>query len=324
MPKVSVIIPAYNAMQYLPETVKSVLMQTFEDFEIVIVDDGSPDNLKEWALSIEDPRVKLISQVNQGPSTARNTGIKSAKGEYIAFLDSDDLWGNSKLQKQIDVLDRNSEVGLVYTWIIQTDKDGNSTGRLFKFYEEGQVWEKLLLRNFIACGSTPMIRRECFDKVGDFDSNLFGPEDNDMWLRIAAEYKFAVIKEPLTYYRQLNTSVSRNLEKMEKSWELMHAKALSNAPSYLKKTNLENLEKQSYSLKYIYLAWRALQSRDRNYQLAITYSKKALSYDSSVLFSYDFLRLNTAIFLMRTLGLERFKNFQNLIYKVRGGIRRVH
>lgn len=324
MPRVSVIIPAYNAMEYLPATVESVLKQSFEDFEIIIVDDGSPDNLKEWASGVEDSRVKLISQDNQGPSIARNTGIFHSQGEYIAFLDSDDIWAPSKLQKQVEVLDSNPKLGLVYTWIIQTDKYGNSTGRLFQFYEEGQVWEKLLLRNFIACGSTPLIRCECFDEVGNFDPNLFGPEDNDMWLRIAAKYEFAVIKEPLVYYRQLNSSVSRNLEKMEKSWQLMHAKALSNAPSYLAKSNLEALEKKSYGLKYIYLAWRALQSYDKNFKLAIDYSKKALDYDWSVLFSSDFIRLNLAISLMRTLGVERFQNLQNFIYKVRGGFRRVH
>jgi glycosyltransferase involved in cell wall biosynthesis len=324
MTKVSVVIPAYNSMHYLPATLDTVLKQSFEDYEVIIVDDGSTDHIGEWAAGVNDSRVKLITQVNQGPSIARNTGIAQAQGDYVAFLDADDLWESTKLEKQVEILDRQPEIGLVYTWIIQTDKEGNSTGRLFKFYDEGQVWERMLLRNFIACGSTPMIRRVCFEEVGNFDPDLFGPEDNDMWLRIAAKYKFAVVKEPLVYYRQLNSSVSRNLEKMERSWKIMHAKAFANAPDHLTPTNLEKLERQSYGLKYVYLAWRALQSKDKNYRLAIAYSQKAVSYDPSVLISHDFIRLHTLILIIRVLGFGSFEVLRDSVYKIRGRLRRIH
>ena len=101
MSKVSVIIPAYNAMNYLPQTLKSVLQQTFTDFEILIINDGSSDDIVEWSSQISDSRVKLISQINQGVSAARNTGIRNAQGEYIAFIDADDLWEPTKLEKQV-------------------------------------------------------------------------------------------------------------------------------------------------------------------------------------------------------------------------------
>src|SRR4028119_1857024 len=125
MPKVSVIIPAYNAMAYLPETLESVINQTFTDFEVLIINDGSPDGIVEWASEIKDSRVKLISQENQGLSGARNTGIWSSQGEYLAFLDADDIWEPTKLEKQVQCLDKNLDVGMVSSGISTIDPNGN-------------------------------------------------------------------------------------------------------------------------------------------------------------------------------------------------------
>lgn len=131
MPKVSVIIPAYNSITYLPATLDSVLRQTFADFEVFIVDDGSSDNTAAWGSQIQDRRVQLMTQANQGTCAARNTGIALAQGEYIAFLDADDLWHPTKLAKQVRYLDEHPEVGLVYTWTALIDPEGRPTGRIF-------------------------------------------------------------------------------------------------------------------------------------------------------------------------------------------------
>ncbi|MBD3561856.1 glycosyltransferase family 2 protein, partial [Planktothrix sp. FACHB-1355] len=112
-PKVSVVIPAYNAMRYLPATLDSVFNQTYTDLEILIIDDGSKDETVEWVAQITDPRVQLISQQNKGVSEARNAGIANARGEYIALLDADDLWEPTKLEKQVRCLEDNPAVGLV-------------------------------------------------------------------------------------------------------------------------------------------------------------------------------------------------------------------
>ncbi|MCJ8280869.1 MAG: glycosyltransferase family 2 protein, partial [Rivularia sp. ALOHA_DT_140] len=128
MPKVSVIIPAYNAMGFLPETLESVLQQTFTDFEILIINDGSSDDIVEWASKISDSRVRLITQINQGVSAARNTGIRNSQGEYIAFLDADDLWEPTKLEKQVNCLKANPGVGLVYTWTTFIDQFSQPIG----------------------------------------------------------------------------------------------------------------------------------------------------------------------------------------------------
>lgn len=323
MPKVSVVIPAYNAMLYLPETLDSVLAQSFSDYEVVIVNDGSADDIIEWANTIIDPRVTFIHQKNQGVSAARNAGIAQSQGEYIAFLDSDDLWDITKLQKQVQLLDENPDIGLVYTWILNADKQGKSTGRMFKYHYQGHVWEPLLLRNFIACGSTPMVRRGCFDQVGTFDTNFQGPEDTDMWIRIAKVYKFAVIKEPLVFYRQLDNSVSRNLLRMDEGMRLVTEKALADAPSYLTPRDLRRLYGKSSALRFTYLSWRALQSKEIDYQLADSYRRKALSHDPSIVFSGNFLRLSAVMLVARLLGLKVYKDLRFFAYDVRGKKRRL-
>ncbi|HEY9826962.1 MAG TPA: glycosyltransferase family A protein, partial [Stenomitos sp.] len=222
MPKVSIVIPAYNAMQYLPETLTNALQQTYDDYEVIIVNDGSTDGTGEWVTHFNHPKVSLITQENQGLSGARNTGILHAKGEYIALLDADDLWHPSKLAKQVELLDASPNAGLIYTWTALVDEHGQPTGRFFSAQDEGKVWERLLEFNMVGCGSVPLIRRACFEEVGNFDRNLRSfVEDWDLWLRMAKRYDFRLIKEPLVYYRQRPGSASRNWEAMERSYRIV-------------------------------------------------------------------------------------------------------
>lgn len=147
MPKVSVVIPAFNALRYLPRTVDSALAQSFGDFEVLIVDDESTDGTADWVRTIADRRVRLLEQKNQGAAAARNAGIRQARGEYIAFLDADDLWEPAKLERQVACLDARPEVGVVYTWVRVIDQDGEPTGSLYRPGDEegsGRSW----------CGST--------------------------------------------------------------------------------------------------------------------------------------------------------------------------
>ncbi|MEL6912272.1 MAG: glycosyltransferase family A protein, partial [Cyanobacteria bacterium J06598_4] len=132
MPKVSVVIAAYNLMAYLPETIANVLQQTFTDFEVIVVNDGSTDHTAQWVSQVEDPRVRLISQENMGLSGACNTGVINATGEYITFLDADDLWEKTKLAQQVEILDNYPEVSVVSTWVTYMNEAGESTGRVVK------------------------------------------------------------------------------------------------------------------------------------------------------------------------------------------------
>jgi glycosyltransferase involved in cell wall biosynthesis len=311
MPKVSVVIPAYNAMTYLPETVESVLQQTFTDFEVLIIDDGSSDHIKEWVAQLTDPRIKLISQINQGLPNARNTGIVHALGEYIAFLDADDLWKPTKLEKQVRCLDDNPSIGLVHTWMVLVDEQSQPTGRVITSNAEGEVWKQLVERNVIACPSV-MVRRDCFDAVGMFDSTLRSIEDWDMWIRIASRYPFAVINEPLAYYRQLANSMSKNCQVMEQAFHLVIEKAFAFAPP-----ELLYIKPRSYGHANLCLAWKALQSSDRNYQQANQFCCQAVEHYPSLRFSQEYIRLKLAIAAMSWFGPDRYSKMLTLIYALR-------
>jgi glycosyltransferase involved in cell wall biosynthesis len=322
MPKVSVIIPAYNVMAYLPETLDSVLKQTFVDFEVIIVNDGSSDGIEAWAEQLTDPRVKFFSQKNQGPSVARNTGLDQAQGNYIAFLDADDLWDSSKLEKQVQVLDNNLEVGLVYTWVASIDQNGRSRGRILEHHQEGNVWKALLKHNILECGSTPMVRRNCLQTVGNFDLNLPNSQDRDMWIRIASQYKFAVIKEPLVSYRQRTGSVSKRWEVVERCSHLILEKAFAAPPADVTPSELQQIKNLSYGLTYLRLAWKPLQVQ-RDIQTTIRLQNQALSYCSQLRFSKENIRLSIAIVLAKWLGPEQYDGFLTFLYSIRRTLSRV-
>ena len=199
MPKVSVIIPTYNRASLISRAVDSVLAQTFKDYEVIIIDDGSKDNTKE-VLESYTGRVKYIYQNNGGISVARNRGIEESNGKYIAFLDSDDYWAPEKLEMQAKILDENPKVGIVYVRMPIVNEKGEVLGMKpngisgKNFQELLRVWGDLPT-------SSVMTRRECFDRVGVFDENLPPMEDIDMWLRIAHSYDLYEIEgKVLAYY----------------------------------------------------------------------------------------------------------------------------
>ncbi len=210
MPKVSVVIPTYNRARLLKRAIQSVLNQTYQDFEIIVVDDGSTDNTEEIVRSFGDPRIRYIGHgENKGEAAARNAGIKAARGKYIASQDSDDEWLPEKLEKQMETFQNASpKVGVVYTgfWKIQGDK---------KIYcpfsaispKEDIIYDSLLKMNFIGTPAT-LIRKECFERVGMFNERLRNFVDWEMWLRISKYYHFKYIKESLVnvYYGCGNVS----------------------------------------------------------------------------------------------------------------------
>ncbi|MUL38749.1 glycosyltransferase family 2 protein [Gloeocapsopsis dulcis] len=312
MPKVSVIIPAFNAMPYLPETVESVLQQTFTDFEVLIVNDGSSDYTAQWVSQLVDPRIKLISQVNQGLSGARNTGITHAQGEYIAFLDADDLWEPTKLEKQVHSLEENPTLGLVYTWSTLVDRTGESIGRVFAYCAEGDTWKKLIEENVVGCGSAAMVHRCCFETVGVFDRNLRSAEDWDMWIRIASRYPFAVVKEPLVQYRQHPSNMSKNWQVMEQAFRIVIEKAFQSAPP-----ELLYLKKRSYGYINLCSAWKALQSSEHDYELAIQFRAAAIAHYPRLRFSKEYIRLSLAITLMRSIKPNNYEKTRSLFYSLR-------
>ncbi|MGG6293246.1 glycosyltransferase [Leptolyngbya sp. AN02str] len=311
MPKVSVIIPAYNSMKYLPETVASVQAQTFRDYEVLIVDDGSSDSIYQWYGTLNDPRIQLIKQMNQGASTARNTGIAKSTGEYLAFLDADDLWLPTKLENQVHLFERSPECGLVHTWLSLIDANGRRTGRTFQPTTEGHAWAQLVERNTIGCCSV-MVRRECFDAAGVFDTSLRSAEDWDMWLRIAAQYPIGLVPKPLALYRLLPSSKSKNCQLVEASLTQIIEKTFrAVTPDYA------HLKNHSYGYAYLNLAWKSIQSYDRDWQRAIAFQRQALQYHPKLSQSRDYWRLSLAIASMRCLGSQNYSTLLHSYYRLR-------
>ena len=225
MPKVSVIIPTYNRAAALRKAIASVLSQTFQDFEVIVVDDASPDSTGDMVRSIGDQRIRYIRhQVNKGEGAARNTGILRAEGQYLAFLDDDDEWFSEKLRKQVALLDHSPlNVGLIYTGFRKIDIATGSTLLDLVPSKRGNILNDLLEENCIAT-TTVLVRRHCFDKAGLFEEGVAFGADYDMWIRISQDFEFDYIKELLVNYYIHGNNITRNYDAVIRGLELQLAK----------------------------------------------------------------------------------------------------
>lgn len=249
MPAISVIVPAYNAERTILKTIESVQKQTFSDFELIVINDGSTDQTLELIGNLKDPRIKTFSYSNGGLPTARNRGMSHATGDFITFLDADDLWTPDKLQLQLAALQQHPEAGVAYSWSYFMDEQGDffHTGKPVFF--EGNVYTNLLVSNFLESGSNPMIRKQAIESVGKFDPTLGSCEDWDFWLRLAARWPFVVVPQPQILYRQSLSSMSSKMEVMEKYSLIVIEKAFQSAPP-----ELQFLKNQSLANVYQFLA----------------------------------------------------------------------
>jgi glycosyltransferase involved in cell wall biosynthesis len=216
MPKVSVIIPTHNRAEFLRSAITSVLNQTFQDFEIVIIDDASKDHTQEVITNFNDARIKVIrNQFSKGDAGTRNIGIINSNGEYIALLDDDDEWLPEKLKIQTCLLDNSSpEVGGVCTHSF-------ISGRVSSVFnpEKNDLTEE----NFIRTSSI-LLRRECFEKCGLFDESMPTSSDYDMWIRISTKFSFKIIKNCLVKYYIHESRLTFNYDKMINGMEMLFEK----------------------------------------------------------------------------------------------------
>ncbi len=248
---VSVIIPTYNYGCYLPDAVESVLSQTYPIHEIIVVDDGSTDDTREVVGQFAD-KIIYVNQENQGLSGARNTGIRRATGELIAFLDSDDLWYPTKIAEQVEVIEDDSEIGMVHCAIREFDSDSGETITIWSQGKNNWAAEDLLLFEesaVIAIGSTSLVRREVFGLVGDFDPDLKHSEDWDFAYRVAREYKLGFVPEVLAGYRNHRTNMHKNVAAMERAMNQCFAKAFTT-----KDESVLRLRRRAYGNLYSVLA----------------------------------------------------------------------
>ena len=218
-PLVSVIIPTYNRAKYVTHAIDSVLAQTYPNNEIIVVDDGSTDDTKE-ALAPYMDRIKYIYQENTGGAAARNTGIKAAKGELIAFLDSDDEWLPAKIEKQIDKFRKlPNSVGVVYSGCYTVSQESKEILCEIPTLK-GNVHNYALQRCIIS-SPTPLIRKLCFKKVGVFDEALPSCQDWDMWIRLSKHYNFDFVPDILARFYCHGDQISADLEAKIEALEIL-------------------------------------------------------------------------------------------------------
>ncbi|HHP7231497.1 MAG TPA: glycosyltransferase family 2 protein [Xenococcaceae cyanobacterium] len=284
MAKISIIIPAYNAAKTILETIESVQQQTFKDWELIVINDGSTDETLSVLKTIsdregcsrlesisnhgvdeviagsvvsrqstDDPRLQVYSYPNGGVCVARNRGIALAKGEYLAFLDADDLWLKDKLELQLKALEQNPQAGVAYSWTCFMDEqpDGYVYHSCPTYNFTGNVYPQLLEADFIHSGSNVLVRRQAIEAVGSFDPSCAGCEDWDMWVRLAAKWHFVVVPQQQVIYRRTLGSISSNVEQMYRQAVFAVNKAYQAAPSqwqYLKSKTTANLHMYTASL----------------------------------------------------------------------------
>jgi glycosyltransferase involved in cell wall biosynthesis len=219
MPTVDVIIPAYNAAKYLPFAIESVMTQTFEDWRILLVDDGSTDNTAEVVAPYRErlgDKLKYIKQANGGLPAARNTAIRNSSSEYLALLDADDVWLPCRLTESLKCFEGHPRVGLAYGQISRIDQDGVvlDTHTNPQKHGEGNIAPHIYMRRVQLPCPTITFRRRCVDEVGMFDETMHATEDRDLWLRIALRYEVAVSRVVLAYYRVSAASMSTDPDRM--------------------------------------------------------------------------------------------------------------
>jgi glycosyltransferase involved in cell wall biosynthesis len=246
MVAISVVIPAYNAERTIRETVKSVLDQSFADFELLVIDDGSTDGTLSVLEGFTDKRLQVHSFSNAGLSASRNRGTALARGQFVAFLDADDLWTPGKLAAQLEALERHPEAVLAYSWVNYMDSQSKPLGQGLRRSDSGLVLEALLLVNFLESGSNPLIRRTQLIEAGGFDETLTSGEDWDCWLRLAAHRSFMLVPQADVLYRKSAGSMSRNTVRMEKNILQVIERAFTQAPAHaqaLRPISVANLYK---------------------------------------------------------------------------------
>ena len=212
-PTVSVIITTYNRAHLVSRALLSALNQTYEDFEIIVVDDASTDNTMEVLGGFKDKRIRYLRrEKNGGDSASRNTGIRAAKGEYIALLDSDDEWFPEKLQKQVNKFMESGEgVGLIYTGFLYVSQMTGETLDQILPTLRGNVCTDLIVQGCFLANSSVLIRKICFQKAGFFDENLRSCVDWDMWIRLSKYFEFDFVPDVLLKFYFHGNQVSANL-----------------------------------------------------------------------------------------------------------------
>ncbi|PZV06834.1 MAG: glucosyl transferase [Leptolyngbya sp.] len=331
MSLVSVIVPMYGVEAYIRDTIQSVLDQTHSQFELILVDDESPDSSVAICQEFDDSRIRIVHQKNRGLAGARNTGIRHAQGDYLAFLDGDDLWLPTKLEKHVQHLTQNPKVGLSFSPSCLIDQTGQPTGTYLTPQLKEITAEYLFRSNPVGNGSAPVIRRAVLDQVAVqqnrygkteafyFDEDFRRSEDIECWLRICilTQWQLEGIAEPLTLYRVNASSLSASLVKQFESWQQVLNKVNIYAPILV-----EQWGQISLAYRARLLARKAI--RLRNPEMAAYFTQQMLS-NAPVILWQEPLRTGRIILgasLLKILPYPLYQFAESLTARFMGNIQR--
>jgi len=309
---VSVVIPAYNAEKTILETIQSIQKQTFCNFELIVINDGSTDKTVELINTNVDSRVRTFSYENGGLPVARNRGIAHATGEFITFIDADDLWVPDKLELQLAALQQHQEAGVAYSWTAFINDKGQFLYAQEPLFFEGNVYPQLLVKNFISSGSNILVRRQFIEAAGEFDPSLKSAEDWDYNIRLAALCPFVVVPKYQILYRKSSQSMTAKVDVMEKAIFTVIERAFQNAPM-----ELQILKNHSLANSYRFFAKIHLEYivNSNGVKQAFKRLQKAIQLSPNILLDRETQRLFFKLVLVLLLSHKVATRFIRLIGK---------
>ncbi len=327
---VSVVMPVFRVEEFVESAVQSVLDQTHKDFELLVIDDCSPDRSIELCKQFDDRRIKIVRHSeNRGLAGARNTGIRFASGDYIAFLDSDDVWEPTKLEQHLAHFRSNDSIGLSFSRSAFIDEKGEKLGTHQMPRLDHVPPEYLLCRNPIGNGSAPVVRKQVFDDIkfsannghcdndSYFDESFRQSEDIECWLRIRllTRWRIEGLSEPLTLYRLNSGGLSANIPKQLDTWEKVITKTQSYAPELIEQ---HGRRAKAYQLRY--LSRQAIRLADG--PMAVDMFKKSIVMDWSIVLHEPSRTIVTGIsaYLLKLLPAQSFNRLMPIGLFVTGQI----
>lgn len=294
-PLFSIVIPAYNREKVITRAIDSILKQTIDDYEIIVVDDGSSDNTEKVVKAYSTNKIKYILQENQGATSARNTGIVNSKGKYISFLDSDDEWMTNMLEKQLSCFENDKSVGLVYSNFMIAYPDGHLDNFSKQLGIEGNVYADILKQGYLAPTSVISVRTECFDKVGLFDKDLPASQDDDICFRLSKVYAIKYIPEVMAYlHTDTGNRISTNYSKVANGWWMLWCKHEDDLLSFCG-PNITSSHFKDCAISFAYADNREM------YNVAINKMKKYSGHLNIVQKILFFLMLNSKGIMKKVL-----------------------
>ncbi|MFZ4670184.1 MAG: glycosyltransferase family 2 protein [Microthrixaceae bacterium] len=331
-PRVSVVVPCFNSLRFLPATLDTVRTQTFTDLEIVLVDDGGSDDLAGFVAGVADDRIRLIRQDNGGVSSARNRGLDEARGELVLCLDADDLLVPEALALLVGAYDATRDaagmpLGMVYGWSDVVDEHGVSSGRVRSSDWEGDVWSRLVTRNVVALGAA-LVPAAVYRELGGFRVNrdrfAVDVEDWELWIRLAAGHRVALVSQIVLHVRRhgSNSTAGGATATLDAAYRHLMDQVFDDPALAAARpgVDLGALRAAATATAEMRLAWHSLND-DGAGDAAMGYLRSAARHDPEVRRTAEFWRLRAAAGAMQVLGSDGYERVRGLNSALRRRVR---